>query len=104
MLRQESGSLLLFLPGVGEFSVCRNNWLRASAAMYCSARVWRVVAERSAKSDPPGTARVRKVVLATNIAETSLTIEGIVWWWIVPRSVWRVLIRARGFATDYSTR
>ncbi len=72
--------------------------------MCCSARLWRVVAERSAKSDPPGTARDRKVVLATNIAETSLTIEGIRWWWIVPRSVWRVLIRARGLPTDYSTR
>ena len=38
MLRQESGSLLLFLPASEKFSVCRNNWLRASAVMYCSAR------------------------------------------------------------------
>ncbi|UNB76561.1 hypothetical protein MJK71_05360 [Escherichia coli] len=34
--------------------------------------------KRSAQSDPPGTGKgMRKVVLATNIAETSLTIEGI---------------------------
>ncbi len=72
--------------------------------MCCSPAVWRVVAERSAKSDPPGTAGMRKVVLATNIAETSLTIEVFVWWWIVPRSVWRALIRARAYAADYATR
>lgn len=38
MLRQESGSLLLFYLASEKFSVCRNNWLRASAVMYCSAR------------------------------------------------------------------
>ncbi len=104
MLRQESGSLLLFLPGVGEIHACRNNWLRASAVMCCSARCRRVVAERSAKSDPSGTARNAKVVLATNIAETSLTIEGIRLWWIVLRKGWRALIRARDLRADYSTR
>ncbi len=104
MLRQESGSLLLFLLASEKFSVCRNNWLRASAVIIALPAVWRVVAERSAKSDPPAPQGMRKVVLATNIAETSLPLKVFVWWWIVPRSVWRVLIAHGAYATDYSTR
>ncbi len=64
--------------------------------MCCSARCMARCAERSAKSDPSGTARNAQSGVATNIAETSLTIEGIRLVVDVPRSVWRVLIRARG--------
>ncbi|XPE24552.1 hypothetical protein ACNKHM_06850 [Shigella sonnei] len=45
--------------------------------MCCSAAVWRIVAEQWRKAILPAPQGMRKVVLATNIAETSLTIEGI---------------------------
>ena len=78
LLRDESGSLLLFLPGVGEI-------LRVQA--HLSGRVGDDVLlcplygalplSEQRKAILPAPAGKRKVVLATNIAETSLTIEGI---------------------------
>jgi ATP-dependent helicase HrpB len=38
LLRQEPGSLLLFLPGVGKSSACRNSWQPAWETMWRSAR------------------------------------------------------------------
>ncbi len=78
LLRHEPGSLLLFLPGVGEI-------LRVQEQL--ASRIGRDVVlcplygalplSEQRKAILPAPEGQRKVVLATNIAETSLTIEGI---------------------------
>jgi ATP-dependent helicase HrpB len=78
-LDEESGSILAFLPGEGEIR-------RTAAALEASALTRDVVIaplfgalshedqQRAVDPAPPG---IRKIVLATTIAETSLTIEGV---------------------------
>lgn len=78
LLQDESGSILVFLPGAGEIS---------AAAGFLHGRVGDdvIIAPLHGSLDrqsqdaallPPPRGR-RKVVLSTNIAETSLTIEGV---------------------------
>ena len=78
LLRNESGSLLLFLPGVGEIQRVQEHLTERVADDVLLCPLYGALplnAQRQAiLSAPPGK---RKVVLATNIAETSLTIEGI---------------------------
>ena len=78
LLREESGSLLLFLPGVGEIQRVQTQLEERVAAdvLLCPLYGALSLAEqrKAILPAPPG---FRKVVLATNIAETSLTIEGI---------------------------
>lgn len=78
LLRQEPGSLLLFLPGVGEIQRVQEHLSArvGSDVLLCPLYgALSLNAQRTAiLPAPPG---MRKVVLATNIAETSLTIEGI---------------------------
>ena len=78
LLRQESGSLLLFLPGVGEIQRVQTQLLSrvGSDVLLCPLYGALPLSEqrKAILPAPPGQ---RKVVLATNIAETSLTIEGI---------------------------
>lgn len=78
LLRQESGSLLLFLPGVGE--IRRTAELLQSGVDddtdLCPLYGALPLSEQQKAIDPSPAGR-RKVVLATNIAETSLTIDGI---------------------------
>ncbi|CEJ63159.1 MULTISPECIES: ATP-dependent helicase HrpB [Citrobacter] len=78
LLRHESGSLLLFLPGVGE--ILRVQEQLASRvggdAVLCPLYGALTLAEQR-QAILPAPQGKRKVVLATNIAETSLTIEGI---------------------------
>ena len=78
LLREESGSLLLFLPGVAEIERVKRE-LESRVAedvdltpLYGALPL--AAQRRAILPAPPGR---RKVVLATNIAETSLTIEGI---------------------------
>jgi ATP-dependent helicase HrpB len=75
-LREQSGDILVFLPGARE--IRRVQSLVEDSA---SVRVLPLFGELAAEDQdaaltpsPPGT---RKVVLATNIAETSLTIQGV---------------------------
>ena len=78
LLRQESGSLLLFLPGTREIQRVQEQLAGrvGSDVLLCPLYGALTLAEqRNAILPPP--AGQRKVVLATNIAETSLTIEGI---------------------------
>ncbi|HGX93957.1 MAG TPA: ATP-dependent helicase HrpB [Candidatus Tenderia sp.] len=78
-LEQESGSILVFLPGAREIKRIESQ-LRAAVLpddvvltpLY--GNLPQEVQDRAIAPAPPGQ---RKVVLATNIAETSLTIEGI---------------------------
>ena len=78
LLRQESGSLLLFLPGVGEIQRVQDQLASrvGSEVLLCPLYGALSLADQR-KAILPAPAGQRKVVLATNIAETSLTIEGI---------------------------
>ena len=78
-LRAETGSLLVFLPGAGE--IRRTESLlkeRISDATVDIVALYGALdareQDRAISPSPPGR---RKVVLATSIAETSLTIEGV---------------------------
>jgi ATP-dependent helicase HrpB len=78
LLREESGSLLLFLPGVAEIErVKRELEARVSDEVDLSPLYGALSLEAQRRAILPSPADRRKVVLATNIAETSLTIEGI---------------------------
>ncbi|MFS6813833.1 ATP-dependent helicase HrpB [Citrobacter meridianamericanus] len=77
-LRHESGSLLLFLPGVGEILRVQEQLTSrvGSDVLLCPLYGALTLAEQR-QAILPAPQGKRKVVLATNIAETSLTIEGI---------------------------
>nr|WP_202924657.1 ATP-dependent helicase HrpB [Photorhabdus bodei] len=78
LLQQEQGSVLLFLPGSGEiqrvFGLLSGRV--AEDTDLCPLYGALSLAEQQKAIEPSPSGR-RKVVLATNIAETSLTIEGI---------------------------
>ncbi|EPK7361227.1 ATP-dependent helicase HrpB [Kluyvera ascorbata] len=78
LLRNEPGSLLLFLPGVGEIQRVQNFLAERVAGDVLLCPLYGALPLNEQRQAilpaPPGK---RKVVLATNIAETSLTIEGI---------------------------
>ena len=78
LLRNEPGSLLLFLPGVGEILRVQNYLAErvADDVLLCPLYGALPLNEQR-QAILPAPAGKRKVVLATNIAETSLTIEGI---------------------------
>nr|WP_249425473.1 ATP-dependent helicase HrpB [Enterobacter bugandensis] len=78
LLRQAPGSLLLFLPGVGEIQRVQERLASrvGSDVLLCPLYGALSLTEQR-KAILPAPAGQRKVVLATNIAETSLTIEGI---------------------------
>ncbi|MGK3372008.1 ATP-dependent helicase HrpB [Citrobacter youngae] len=78
LLRNESGSLLLFLPGVGEIQRVQEQLAGrvGSDILLCPLYGALTLAEQRLAILPAPQGK-RKVVLATNIAETSLTIEGI---------------------------
>ncbi len=88
LLRHEQGSMLLFLPGVGEIQrVLEQLTERVAEGCHSLPAVWRALPlSEQRKAILPAPAGKRKVVLATNIAETSLTIEGSAWWSTAPRA------------------
>jgi len=76
-LKETEGDILLFLPGSGEIRRCQTileEQYRGSDLIFTPLYGDLPFAEQEAAIRP---ARRRKVVIATNIAETSLTIEGI---------------------------
>ncbi|WP_343464320.1 ATP-dependent helicase HrpB [Pantoea sp.] len=78
LLREETGSLLLFLPGVAEIErVRRELAARVSDEVDLCPLYGALSLDAQRRAILPAPAGRRKVVLATNIAETSLTIEGI---------------------------
>ncbi|WP_253379331.1 ATP-dependent helicase HrpB [unidentified bacterial endosymbiont] len=78
LLRQASGSLLLFLPGVGEIQRVQEQLAsRVSSDVMLCPLYGALSLSDQRKAILPAPEGRRKVVLATNIAETSLTIEGI---------------------------
>jgi ATP-dependent helicase HrpB len=78
-LREEHGDVLVFLPGARE--IRRVQSLLESSNLDTSVRVLLLFGELSGEDQEtallPAAPGTRKVVLATNIAETSLTIQGI---------------------------
>lgn len=78
LLSEQGGSLLLFLPGVAEINrvLERLHGEVAADTDLCPLYGALPLAQQQ-KALQPSPAGRRKVVLATNIAETSLTIEGI---------------------------
>nr|WP_257625991.1 ATP-dependent helicase HrpB [Enterobacter roggenkampii] len=78
LLRQEPGSLLLFLPGVGEIQRVQEQLSsRVGGDVLLCPLYGALSLQEQRKAILPASVGQRKVVLATNIAETSLTIEGI---------------------------
>jgi ATP-dependent RNA helicase HrpB len=78
-LREERGDVLVFLPGARE--IRRVQTLLESGGLDSSVRVLPLFGELSGDEQEaallPPAAGTRKIVLATNIAETSLTIQGV---------------------------
>lgn len=80
---QAPGAFLVFLPGMGEIATLRDR-LCAHRVLHNSAE-WIIplhssvapAAQKRAFAVPPVNSGVRKIVLATNIAETSLTIDDV---------------------------
>ncbi|WP_312042555.1 ATP-dependent helicase HrpB [Erwinia sp.] len=78
LLREEAGSLLLFLPGVAEIQRVQTQLASLVASdVDLSPLYGALPLADQRKAILPAPVGRRKVVLATNIAETSLTIEGI---------------------------
>ncbi|EMN3920092.1 ATP-dependent helicase HrpB [Citrobacter farmeri] len=78
LLRKAPGSLLLFLPGVGEIlRVQEQLSTRVGSDVLLCPLYGALSLSDQRKAILPAPQGMRKVVLATNIAETSLTIEGI---------------------------
>ncbi|MBW7618557.1 ATP-dependent helicase HrpB [Citrobacter portucalensis] len=78
LLRHESGSLLLFLPGVGEIlRVQEQLATRVGSDVVLCPLYGALTLSEQRQAIVPAPQGKRKVVLATNIAETCLTIEGI---------------------------
>jgi len=78
LLRQEEGNILVFLSGVREIKkvekLLQANKLKDVYVSTLYGTLSKSQQDRAIKAPPKGT---RKVVLSTNIAQTSLTIEGI---------------------------
>jgi len=78
-LREEHGDVLVFLPGARE--IRRVQSLLESAGIDSAVRLLPLYGELASEDQDaallPAARGTRKVVLATNIAETSLTIEGV---------------------------
>ncbi|WP_297797366.1 ATP-dependent helicase HrpB [uncultured Marinobacter sp.] len=77
-LRDQSGSLLVFLPGAGEIRRVEQQ-LRGQVAKHVviAPLYGNLKSDEQDRAIAPAAAGQRKVVLATAIAETSLTIDGI---------------------------
>ncbi|HEU4840147.1 MAG TPA: ATP-dependent helicase HrpB, partial [Ilumatobacteraceae bacterium] len=77
-LRDEPGDVLAFLPGIGEISRLADDLVGALGADVDVHRLAGALAleeqDRALAPSPPGR---RRVVLATDIAETSLTVDGV---------------------------
>ena len=76
-LAEESGSALVFLPGVGEIRRVEERLRGLGANVDVAPLYGDLSPAEQDRAIAPSPAGRRKVVLATSIAETSLTIEGV---------------------------
>lgn len=77
LMSKESGSLLAFLPGVGAIKQVEERLSQLPDNVEVCPLYGQLSFAEQQKAIAPASGGKRKVVLATNIAETSLTIEGI---------------------------
>ncbi|ENG7518450.1 ATP-dependent helicase HrpB [Vibrio harveyi] len=77
LIQKESGSLLAFLPGVGAIKQVQERLVHLPDNVEVCPLYGQLSFAEQQKAIAPASGDKRKVVLATNIAETSLTIEGI---------------------------
>ncbi|MDF5479444.1 helicase-related protein, partial [Vibrio parahaemolyticus] len=77
LMNKESGSLLAFLPGVGAIKQVEERLSHLADDIDVCPLYGQLSFADQQKAITPAEQGKRKVVLATNIAETSLTIEGI---------------------------
>ncbi|OBT32990.1 ATP-dependent helicase HrpB [Vibrio splendidus] len=77
LMEKESGSLLAFLPGVSAIKQVESQLGQLASDIDVCPLYGQLSFEQQQRAIAPSTQGRRKVVLATNIAETSLTIEGI---------------------------
>ena len=77
LMASESGSLLAFLPGVGSIHQLEQQLTQLHEGIDVCPLYGQLSFQQQQAAIQPATVGRRKVVLATNIAETSLTIEGI---------------------------
>lgn len=77
LMNKESGSLLAFLPGVGAIKQVEERLSHLADDIEVCPLYGQLSFTEQQKAITPAEHGKRKVVLATNIAETSLTIEGI---------------------------
>lgn len=75
--REQEGDILVFLPGQGEIERCRQLLGDSLAPTQVLPLYGNLPPEQQRRAIAPSPAGGRKVVLATPIAETSLTIEGV---------------------------
>lgn len=75
--REQDGDILVFLPGQGEIERCQQLLGDSLSPTQVMPLYGNLSPEQQRKAIAPSPAGTRKVVLATPIAETSLTIEGV---------------------------
>lgn len=76
-LREQPGDILVFLPGAGEIRRVQETLERDNLGTIISPLFGDMPFQKQQEALRPSQNGMRKVVLATSIAETSLTIEGI---------------------------
>ncbi len=76
-LAKQSGDLLVFLPGVGEIRQCSN--ALSNQPQFRDAQIEQLYGELplAAQQRVLAPSAMRKIILSTNVAETSLTIPGV---------------------------
>lgn len=75
--REQEGDILVFLPGQGDIEKCRELLGTSLAPTEVLPLYGNLSAEQQRRAIAPSREGERKVVLATPIAETSITIEGV---------------------------
>ena len=77
-LRENEGDVLVFLPGIGEILRCRERLVEmVGAGVDVRPLAGALSTDEQDLALAPSPAGRRRVVLATDIAETSLTVEGV---------------------------
>ena len=76
-LREQRGDILVFLPGAGEINRVEQNLAEANVSAVITPLYGDLPFKQQQEAILPDKNGARKIVLATSIAETSLTIEGI---------------------------
>ena len=78
VMLEEKGNILVFLPGVKEIKHLENILRKSHHSNLCISTLYGTLdKKRQTEAIEPPPKGMRKIVLATNIAQTSLTIEGI---------------------------